>query len=138
LFFSPPPQMCTQSQMTVSPIHNSQNWIWNYFLQKWLWHSSYTKIHVILSKCDDVIENIQIHMWWKIYFIFFNFAEMWKINMKRKYLILFEKKSLNLHKTKNHVATFSYWFCFSNNFLKSLDRFLEHHLMWDPFWVPHD
>jgi hypothetical protein len=24
--------------------------------------SSYAKIHVILSKCDNVIENIQIHM----------------------------------------------------------------------------
>jgi hypothetical protein len=28
------------------------------------------------------------------------------------------KKSLDLQKNKNHVATFSYWFWFGNNFKK--------------------
>jgi hypothetical protein len=62
-----------------------------------LWHPSYTKIHVILSECDNVIENIHI-------------------NMKREYLILlfWTKKSFDLQKNKNHVATFSYWFWFGN------------------------
>jgi hypothetical protein len=55
------------------------------------------KINVILSKCDTVIENIQIHVISLLYFILFYFkffpvkffAQMWKINMKRKYLISF-------------------------------------------------
>jgi len=41
-----------------------------------------------------------------------------KIYMKGEYLISFlRKKSLDLQKIKNHVVTFSYWFCFGNNFL---------------------
>jgi len=39
------------------------------------------KIHVILSKCDDVIENIQICMWWKIYLFCLKFCT----NVKNKY-----------------------------------------------------
>ncbi len=49
--------------------------------------------------------------------------------MKREYLITFfflRKKSLDLQKIENHVGTFPYWFWFGNNFLKCLDRFLEH------------
>jgi hypothetical protein len=48
--------------LTLLPIHNHKTKYGKYFLQKWLWHPSYSKIYVILSKCDDVIENIPIHM----------------------------------------------------------------------------
>ncbi len=56
------------AQLTLSPIHNHKNKILKYFLQKWLWHQSYAKIYVILSKCDNFIENIQIHMPWLVFF----------------------------------------------------------------------
>jgi hypothetical protein len=115
----PPPQTCTQPQVTLPPIHNPQ--CETIFLQTWLWHPSYPKIHVILSKCDIVIENIQIHMSRRVFFLFlvWKFAQMWIINMKRDYLIFFleRKKSLYLKKIENHVATFHYWFWFGHNFL---------------------
>jgi hypothetical protein len=57
------------------------------------------KILVILSKCDIVIEKIQIHI---SSFFIWKFAQMWKINMKREYLITFGfwKKSLDFQKLK--------------------------------------
>jgi hypothetical protein len=39
------------------------------------------KIHVIFSKCDNVIENIQIHMWWQIFLFCLKFCT----NVKNKY-----------------------------------------------------
>jgi hypothetical protein len=51
------------------------------------------KIYVILSKSDNVIENIQIHI--SSFLSIWNSAQMWKINMKKEYLIIFffwEKK----------------------------------------------
>ncbi len=44
--------------------------VWNYFLQNWLSHTSYAKIHVILLKCDNAIENIQLLMSWRVFFFF--------------------------------------------------------------------
>ncbi len=77
-----------------------------------------SKIYVILSKCDNVIENIQIHTSWSIFFVLvWNFAQLWKIIMKREHLITFfflRKKLLDLQKIKNHVVTFSYLFQFGN------------------------
>jgi hypothetical protein len=47
-----------------------------------------------------------------LFFLVWNFAQMWKINMKREYLIIYYFfKSLDLQKIKNH-ATFPYWFWF--------------------------
>ncbi len=69
-------------------------------------------------------KKTQDKMWecdWKHshFFLVRNFAQMWKINMKREYLISFskEKKSLNLQKIENDVATFPCWFWFGNNVL---------------------
>ncbi len=60
--------MYTQPQVTLSPIHNPQ---YEAIFSKHGYGTHHTqKIHVILSKCDNVIENIQIHMsrwvffWW--------------------------------------------------------------------------
>ncbi len=86
-------------------------------------HPSLAKFRGILSKCDNVIENIEIHMSWEVFFLVWNFAQMWKINMKREYLIICffgRKQSLDLQKIENHqnhVVTFLYWFWFGNNFL---------------------
>ncbi len=49
-----PLQMCTQPQVILSPTHNPQNKIRNYFLQKRLWHPSYAKIHVFFLEYDNV------------------------------------------------------------------------------------
>jgi len=39
-----------------------------FFIHKIVTHTYIIhKIHVILAKCDNVIENIQIHMWWQIF-----------------------------------------------------------------------
>ncbi len=35
---------------------------------KMFMHPSYTKIHIILSSCDNVIENTQIHMSERFFF----------------------------------------------------------------------
>ncbi len=70
------------------------------------------KIHVIFSKCDNVIENIQIH----ISSLFdLKFCTNVKTNMKResKHFCFLKRKSLYFQKIENHV----YWFWFSN-FLK--------------------
>ncbi len=91
------PNPSDKTQVTLSPIHNPQNLIWNYFFQTWLWHPSYSKIHVILSKCDNVIENIQIHMSWWVSFFFLGLK--FCINAKNEYekgifwFFLLEKKS---------------------------------------------
>ncbi len=67
------------------------------------------KIHVILSKCDNVIENIQIH-------ISSFFGLKFCINVKNKYkkaifdhFCFLRKKSLNFQRFENHVVTFFYW-----------------------------
>jgi hypothetical protein len=36
------------------------------------------KIHIIFSKCDNAIENIQIHISWWIFFFFFGFEILHK------------------------------------------------------------
>jgi hypothetical protein len=75
-----------------------------YFFQKWLWRSSYTKNHVVLSKCDNVIDKNS------------HFGLKLCTNVKNKYQkgifdhFFFFKKSLNLQKIENHVATFPFWF----------------------------
>jgi hypothetical protein len=64
------------------------------------------KIHVILSKCVNVIENIQIH-------ISFFFGLKFFTNIKNKYkrgicahFFFFEKKkSLGFQNFENHVVT---------------------------------
>ncbi len=63
VFSVPPPQTGAPrpNWLCHQPIIH-KTWIWKYFLQKWLWHTSYAKIHVLFPKCDNVIENIQIHM----------------------------------------------------------------------------
>jgi len=58
------------------------------------------KIHVILSKCNNVIENIQIHMSWQVFFFFFGLK--FCINVRKNmifYHFFFDKKSLDLQKT---------------------------------------
>jgi hypothetical protein len=78
------------------------------------------KIHVILSKCDHVIENIQIHMWWPVLFFGLNFFT----NVKNKYekgifyhfYFFGEKNHYICKKIENHVGSFK----------KCLDMFLEH------------
>ncbi len=63
--------------LTLLPIHNHKTKYENYFLQKWLWHPSYSKTYEILSKHDNVIENIQIHMPWRVFkFLVWDFAQM--------------------------------------------------------------
>jgi hypothetical protein len=58
-----------------------------------------------------------MHVMTNLFILFENLHKCEKI-MKREYLISFmKKKSLDLQKNKNHVATFSYWFCFGHNFL---------------------
>jgi hypothetical protein len=90
------------------------------------------KIHIIPSKCDNVIENIQIHISRRAFFLFsflgWNFAQMWKINIWQWNIwsLFLEKKVIRYFLIKNHVVTFPYWFWLGNEFLKSLDRFLEH------------
>jgi hypothetical protein len=86
-------------------------------------------MHVIFLKCDYVIENIQMHIHDESsFFLGLKFCT----NVKNKYengifycfFFLRKKKSLDLQKIDNHVATFPYWFRFGNNFFKCLDRFL--------------
>jgi hypothetical protein len=75
---------------------------------------------VIFSKCDNVIENIQIHMsWW---FYFFNLK--FHTNVKNKYekeifddVFFLTKMSLDFQNNENHVVTFSYWFWCGSKFL---------------------
>ncbi len=60
------------------------------------------------------------HVVMSLFFFFFlgvKFCTNVKINMKSEHLIIFlgRKKSLDLQKIENHVATFSYWFWFGNN-----------------------
>jgi hypothetical protein len=115
------PQMCTQPNwLCHQSIITKQNKTRKYFLQNWLWHPSYTKIHVILLKCDNVIENIQIHMSWWVSFFGLKFC----INVKNIYekgifnhIFLGTKKSLDLQKVNNHIVTFAYWFWFGNKIL---------------------
>jgi len=57
------------------------------------------KIHVILSKCDDVIENIQIHMWWQILLFCLKFCTNVK-NENRIFDFFGKKKSLDLQKNR--------------------------------------
>jgi hypothetical protein len=98
---------------TSSNVHPAPKWLCHQFIihktkyettffKKWLWHSSYTKIHIIFSKCDNVIENIQIHMSWQVFFfLVWKFAQMWKINMIREFFKkLWSKKSSDLKKLK--------------------------------------
>ncbi len=68
------------------------------------------KIQVILSKCDNVIENIQIH-------ISSCFGLKFCTNVKNKYekgildhFQFLRKKSLDLKKIENHVGKFFHWF----------------------------
>jgi hypothetical protein len=62
------------------------------------------KNHVIFLKCNNVTENIQIHMSQQLFFFWiWNFSQIWKINMKKEYIEI-------------HVATFPYWIWFGNNF----------------------
>ncbi len=66
---------------------------------------SYTKINVILSKCDNVIENIQIHMPWRVFLLVWKFSQMWKIYIWREISSPFffekkKKKTLDLKKLK--------------------------------------
>jgi hypothetical protein len=60
------------------------------------------KLYIILSNCDNVIENIQIHMPWQVFFFFsvWNFSKPWKINMKKINLVIFffEKKIIRFVK----------------------------------------
>jgi len=103
------------SQLTLSPIHNHKIKSENTF-SKNCYGTSYTKNYVILSKCDNVIKNIQIHMPWRVFFfLVWNFAQMWKNKMRKEYLVTFffwRKKPLDLQKIKNHIETFAYWFWF--------------------------
>jgi hypothetical protein len=66
------------------------------------------RIHVILSKYDNVIENIQIH-------ISSFFGLKFCTNVKNKYkkaifdhFVFSEKKSSNFQKNENRVVTFFY------------------------------
>jgi hypothetical protein len=66
----------------------------------------YAKIHVILSKFDNVIEDMQIH----VMAILFYFGLKLCTNVKFKYekgifdhFFSFDKKSLDLEKIENHV-----------------------------------
>ncbi len=57
-------------------------------------HPSYTKIHAIFSKCDNVIENIQIFMSLQLFFGVKICTNM-KNKMEREYSIvisIFKKK----------------------------------------------
>ncbi len=78
---------------------------------------TYAKIQVLFSKCDNMIGNIQIHMSWQVFFLVWNFGQMWKINMKKEYLIIFLKKTVDMQKNEKHVVTFPYWFWFDNKIL---------------------
>jgi len=76
------------------------------------------KIHVILSKCHNVIENIQIH-------ISSFFGLKFCTNIKNKYkkgicdhFCSLRKKSLHFQKIENPVVIFFYWFYFGK-FLKN-------------------
>jgi hypothetical protein len=64
------------------------------------------KIHVILSKCVNVIEKIQINI-----SSFFDLKFCTNIKNKYKWgicdnFLFFEKKSLDFQKIENHVVTF--------------------------------
>jgi hypothetical protein len=78
------------------------------------------KFMLFFSKCDNVIENIQIHMSWQIVFNFFvwKFAQMWRINMKREFFFyIFENKVIKFPKIEKDFATFPCKFWFGSNFL---------------------
>jgi len=79
-------------------------------------HPLYTKIYIILSKRDNVIENIQIRISWQMFFFGLKICT----NMKNKYekgiFDFFIKKLLDLKKVNNYVMTFPYWFWFGNIF----------------------
>jgi hypothetical protein len=77
------------------------------------------KNHVIFSKCDNVIENIQIHMSWQSFFLVWNFAQIWKINMKREYstTFFFKEKIIRFPKNWKSGWNILYWFWFGNNIL---------------------
>jgi hypothetical protein len=73
------------------------------------------KIHVILSKCDNVIEKIKVHI-----YSFFNLKIF--TNVKNKYekgisdhFCFLRKKSLDFQNLENHVVTFLHLFCFGKN-----------------------
>jgi hypothetical protein len=72
------------------------------------------KIYVILSKSDNVIENIQIHI--SSFFDLKFCTNVKKINEKRifDHFSFLRKKSLDFQKIENHV----YWFCFGDLNLK--------------------
>jgi hypothetical protein len=85
------------AQLTLSPIQNHKTKYENVFFKKWLWHPSYAKLYIILSKSDNVIENIQIHhaMTSLLFFLVCNFAQLWKKKYEKKDLptFFFEKKN---------------------------------------------
>jgi hypothetical protein len=62
LFSLSPPQMCTQAQLTLSPIGNHKTKFENIFFKNGYGTHHMQKLYIILSNCDNVIENIQIHM----------------------------------------------------------------------------
>jgi len=99
--------MCTQPQATLSPIHKSITKLNMKLLSpKIVMALIICEIHVILSKCHNVIENIQIH-------ISSFFGLKFCTNMKNKYkkgicdhFCFLRKKSLDFQKIENHVVTF--------------------------------
>jgi hypothetical protein len=106
--FSPPPfQMC-KPQATLSPIHNSQNKYETTFFKNG-YGTHHTQNSCNFSKCDNVIENIQIHF--HLYF-----GLKFCTNVKNKYekkifdhfssFFNLRKKSLEFPKVENHVVTF--------------------------------
>ncbi len=70
------------------------------------------KSHVVLSKCDNVIENIHILFWFEI---LHKCENKYEKGIFDHFFFFF--KSLNLQKIENHVATFPCWFWFGNNVL---------------------
>ncbi len=104
---SSPPQMCTQPQVT-KPTKQKMK----LFFRKMIMASIIDKIHVIHLKCNNVIEKIQVHMWWQVFLLVWNFSQMWKTYMKKEYLFtfFFENKIIRFEIFENHVATFPYWF----------------------------
>ncbi len=76
------------------------------------------KNHAIFSKCDNVIENIEIYMLHKR-LLFFGLKFCIKVKYKYEKKIFdhffFDKTIIRFMKKKfNHVVTFPYWFLFGN------------------------
>jgi len=88
LFSLPPPQMCTQAQLWLCHQSIITNLNMKIFYLKMIMAPIIIckKIHVILSECDNLIENIQIHMSQRsLFFSFFFFGLIFCINVKNKY-----------------------------------------------------